>query len=207
MTGNNQETDDLITRLRQWGDTSWVHQLGIGDILQQQHKLAADMREAAERLERQRTALKQKSEQIERLQLALQHGQAGSAERVSVPGAAAARRACPSHAHPSCPICNPNKTVPELNQAVPRGCTLDTDGDGNCPTHPSGCPHDESQCWEPCGELGKSEAHAVVAPEPSRGLDIVEELEARGDDLSKRAARYIRLKQRALGERDGPEQR
>lgn len=25
-------------------------------------------------------------------------------------------------------------------------------------------PHDESQCWEPCGELGKSMEHAVVAP-------------------------------------------
>lgn len=38
-------------------------------------------------------------------------------------------------------------------------------------------------------------------------MDIVEELETRGDELSLRAARYIRLKQRALGERDGPEQR
>jgi hypothetical protein len=27
-------------------------------------------------------------------------------------------------------------------------------------------PHDESQCWEPCGELGKSAEHARVAPEP-----------------------------------------
>lgn len=25
--------------------------------------------------------------------------------------------------------------------------------------------HDESQCWEPCGDLGKSEAHARVAVE------------------------------------------
>lgn len=24
---------------------------------------------------------------------------------------------CPSHAHPSCPLCNPDKTVPELNRA------------------------------------------------------------------------------------------
>lgn len=26
--------------------------------------------------------------------------------------------------------------------------------------------HDESQCWEPCGELGKSAEHARLAPEP-----------------------------------------
>lgn len=26
-------------------------------------------------------------------------------------------------------------------------------------------PHDESQCWEPCGQLGKSMEHARVAPE------------------------------------------
>jgi hypothetical protein len=32
-------------------------------------------------------------------------------------------------------------------------------------------PHDESQCWEPCGELGKSEAHARVASEPAADLD------------------------------------
>lgn len=28
-----------------------------------------------------------------------------------------------------------------------------------------GPPHDESQCWEQCGELGKSDAHVVVADE------------------------------------------
>lgn len=32
--------------------------------------------------------------------------------------------------------------------------------------------HDESQCWEPCGELGKSAEHARLAHEPavSRGI-------------------------------------
>lgn len=25
---------------------------------------------------------------------------------------------CPSHSHPSCPLCNPDKTVPELNRAT-----------------------------------------------------------------------------------------
>lgn len=29
----------------------------------------------------------------------------------------AAAEPCPSHSHPSCPVCNPNKTVPELNRA------------------------------------------------------------------------------------------
>lgn len=37
-------------------------------------------------------------------------------------------------------------------------------------------------------------------------MDIVEELEARGDDLSLRAARYIRMKQRMLGERESASQ-
>ena len=32
--------------------------------------------------------------------------------------AASAPEPCPSHAHPSCPLCNPDKTVPELNRAA-----------------------------------------------------------------------------------------
>lgn len=30
-----------------------------------------------------------------------------------------AHEPCPSHSHPSCPLCNPSKTVPELNRASP----------------------------------------------------------------------------------------
>lgn len=47
--------------------------------------------------------------------------------------------------------------------------------------------HDESKCWEPCGELGKSMEHAQVVPELSQTLisklaSLVEycEMERRG---------------------------
>lgn len=32
--------------------------------------------------------------------------------------------------------------------------------------------HDESQCWEPCGELGKSEEHARVVDEPTASSEV-----------------------------------
>lgn len=54
--------------------------------------------------------------------------------------------------------------------------------------------------------LNTISAITTVTKEPSRGDDIEEQLTARGDELSLRAARYIRQKQRMLGERDAPEQ-
>lgn len=32
--------------------------------------------------------------------------------------------------------------------------------------------HDESQCWEPCGDLGKSAEHARLAPEPPAAPEL-----------------------------------
>lgn len=53
------------------------------------------------------------------------------------------------------------------------GTCLGRDNGPTAKRSPCPCPEvmgefacqDKTQCWEPCGELGKSEAHAVVADE------------------------------------------
>lgn len=52
MSAEQLPSDSLLQRLRQWGDTSWIHQLGIGDILREQHKLAKDVADAADEIQR-----------------------------------------------------------------------------------------------------------------------------------------------------------